>query len=164
MHLRWSCTENTFQRKTIVSGTYDGLAVNRKSQHALTISIFLYKPIIYFSKIHYTFYFLQVRIYNTTQCYSSIPWPRLWSLCRAQICFCKIVQNTLTMVFLITGRGSYVMVDKIKAQNETSTSQKFTNLQIVGDLTASTTAVVSYWDVVISWLKMFLDVGIAFLF
>ncbi len=30
------------------------------------------------------------------------------------------------------------MVDKIKAQNETSTSQKFTNLQIVGDLSAST--------------------------
>ncbi len=27
-----------------------------------------------------------------------------------------------------------MMVDKIKAQNETSTSQKFTNLQIVGDL------------------------------
>ena len=26
------------------------------------------------------------------------------------------------------------MVDKIKAQNETSTPQKFTNLQIVGDL------------------------------
>ena len=31
------------------------------------------------------------------------------------------------------------MVDKIKVQNETSTSQKFTNLQIVGDLSASTT-------------------------
>ncbi len=32
------------------------------------------------------------------------------------------------------------MVDKIIAQNETSTSQKFTNLQIiVGDLSASTT-------------------------
>ncbi len=30
------------------------------------------------------------------------------------------------------------MVDNIKAQNETSTSQKFTNLQIV-DLSASTT-------------------------
>ncbi len=30
------------------------------------------------------------------------------------------------------------MVDKIKAQNETSTSQIFTNLQIVGDLSAST--------------------------
>ncbi len=27
-----------------------------------------------------------------------------------------------------------MMVDKIKAQNETFTSQKFTNLQIVGDL------------------------------
>ncbi len=31
------------------------------------------------------------------------------------------------------------MVDKINAQNETSTSQIFTNLQIVGDLSASTT-------------------------
>ncbi len=31
------------------------------------------------------------------------------------------------------------MVDEIKAQNETSTTQKFTNLQIVGDLSASTT-------------------------
>ncbi len=36
----------------------------------------------------------------------------------------------------LTGIGSYVMVDKIKAQNETSTTQKFTNRQIVGDLSS----------------------------
>ncbi len=37
------------------------------------------------------------------------------------------------------GKGSNVMVDRIITQNETSTSQKqVTNLQIVGDLSAST--------------------------
>ncbi len=37
---------------------------------------------------------------------------------------------------MLTGIGSYVMVDKVKAQNETATSQKFTNLQIGIDLLA----------------------------
>ncbi len=48
-------------------------------------------------------------------------------------------ENVSTGNTIVMGIDSYVMVDKILAQNETSTSQKFTNLQIVGDLSASTT-------------------------
>ncbi len=59
MHLRWSCTENIFQCKTIVRDTYDGLAWNRKSQHALTMSIFVYYYL--FSKIYYKLCYIQVK-------------------------------------------------------------------------------------------------------
>ena len=38
---------------------------------------------------------------------------------------------SILSIMSITGTGSYVIVDKIIAQNKTSTSQKFTNLQIV---------------------------------
>ena len=80
-YLRWSCSEKQKQK-------------NIKSQHALTISIFFI--IILLSTIYYNFCYLQVRIYNTTQCYSSF---YDQALCKTQKClFCIIVENALTMV------------------------------------------------------------------
>ncbi len=55
-----------------------GTKKNRKSQHALTISIFLLNYL--FSKIYFHFCYSQVRIYITLfNARVGLPWPRTWS-------------------------------------------------------------------------------------
>ena len=57
------------------------------------------------------------------------------------------------------------LINLLKAQNETSTSQKFTNLQIiVGHLSASTTSRRQLLECCDQLAKVFLDVGVGFLF
>ena len=50
MHLRWFCTENNFQCKNIVSGTYNCLAPNKKEQKIITCTYDIYFPFIYLAK------------------------------------------------------------------------------------------------------------------
>ncbi len=93
MHLRWSCTENNFQYKTIVSGIYDGLAVSRKSQYTLTISTFLYYYL--FTKIHYKVCYYKYEFITLLNATVVFQWPRIWSLCEALMPLVKLFKMHL---------------------------------------------------------------------
>ncbi len=108
MHLRWSCTENNFQCKNILSGTYDVLALNKKEQKITTYTYDIYfhlKSSVIFVIYKYEF----ITLLNARVVF---PWPRLRSLFKTQKClFCKIVQNALPM-FSLTPRYVEFLVNR----------------------------------------------------